>query len=131
MAIRANTKGINTGASLPLVRDGQHFALASSRERHTTILPDLLGTVRSAPERGTLPFRERLGCSPSEACVALGVGRTLFYQLIAEGRVEVIKLGRRTVVCIPSLIRLLDGGGEQGAKPKSPVAGRTANGGTP
>ena len=41
-----------------------------------------------------LPFRERLGCSPREACAALGVGRTLLYDLIAERRVEVRKLGR-------------------------------------
>src|SRR4051812_21418009 len=54
---------------------------------------------------GRLPFRERLGCSPSEACAALGIGRTLLYVLIAERRVEVKKLGRRTVISIPSLLR--------------------------
>jgi excisionase family DNA binding protein len=56
----------------------------------------------------TIPFRERLGCSPREACAALGVGRTLLYELIAEGRIEVTKLRRRTVVSIPSLLKLLD-----------------------
>ena len=40
---------------------------------------------------------------------ALGVGRTFLYQLIAERRVEVTKLGRRTIVSIPSLLKLLDG----------------------
>ena len=66
------------------------------------------GTDKPTPNQ-TLPFRERLGCSPSEACVALGIGRTLLYELIAEGRVEVTKLGRRTIVSIPSLLKLLDG----------------------
>jgi excisionase family DNA binding protein len=56
----------------------------------------------------TLPFRERLACSPQEACTALGIGRTLLYRLIAERRVEVSKLGRRTLVNIPSLVKLLD-----------------------
>ena len=64
-----------------------------------------------------LPFRERLGCSPNEACAALGVGRTLLYRLIAEHQVEVRKLGRRTIVSIPSLLRLLDGQADE-AKPR-------------
>jgi excisionase family DNA binding protein len=68
------------------------------------------GTDKPTPELNqTLPFRERLGCSPSEACVALGVGRTFLYQLIAEGRVEVTKLGRRTIVSVSSLLKLLGG----------------------
>ena len=54
-----------------------------------------------------LPFRERIGCSPSEACEALGVGRTLLYKLISEGRIEVKKLGRRTIVSVPSLLKLM------------------------
>jgi hypothetical protein len=69
----------------------------------------------------TLPFRERLGCSPIEACAALGVGRTLLYGLIAERRVEVRKLGRRTIVSIPSLVKLLDA---QAAEPKPRRRGR-------
>jgi len=68
------------------------------------------GTDEPTPELNqTLPFRERLGCSPNEACVALGIGRTLLYDLIAEGRVEVRKLRRRTIVSVPSLLKLMDG----------------------
>jgi excisionase family DNA binding protein len=68
------------------------------------------GTDKPTPTLNqTLPFRERLGCSPSEACVALGVGRTFFYKLVAERRIEVTKVGRRTIVSVPSLLRLLDG----------------------
>ena len=66
------------------------------------------GADKPTPNQ-TLPFRERLGCSPSEACVALGVGRTFFYKLVAERRIEVTKVGRRTIVIVPSLLRLLDG----------------------
>jgi hypothetical protein len=66
------------------------------------------GTDKPTPNQ-TLPFRERLGCSPSEACVALGIGRTLLYELIAERRVEVRKLRRRTIVSVPSLLKLMDG----------------------
>jgi excisionase family DNA binding protein len=56
------------------------------------------GTEKPLPKLNqTLPFRERLGCSPNEACVALGIGRTLLYDLIAENQIEIRKLGRRTV----------------------------------
>jgi len=65
--------------------------------------------IKGGADKPTLPFRERLGCSPSEACVALGVGRTFFYKLVAECRIEVTKVGRRTIVSVPSLLRLLDG----------------------
>ena len=68
------------------------------------------GTDEPTPELNqTLAFRERLGCSPSEACAALGIGRTLFYELVAERRIEVTKIGRRTIVSVPSLLRLLAG----------------------
>lgn len=68
------------------------------------------GTDKPTPKLNqTLPFRERIGCTPREACVALGIGRTLLYDLIAEGRVEVRKLGRRTIVSVPSLLKLMDG----------------------
>jgi excisionase family DNA binding protein len=67
-----------------------------------------IGADKPTPNQ-TLPFRERLGCSPTEACVALGVGRTFFYKLVAERRIKVTKVGRRTIVSVPSLLRLLDG----------------------
>lgn len=109
MATRGN-KGISTGSSLPLTEDSQHCGLANYRKRPRTILPDLLRTVRPTPELNrTLPFRDRLGCSPNEACVALGVGRTFFYKLVAEGRIVVTKVSRRTIVSVPSLVKLLDG----------------------
>jgi hypothetical protein len=89
MATRENIKGISTGTSVPLMEGGQHCALAKYKLNQT------------------LPFRDRLGCSPNEACMALGIGRTLLYDLIAERRVEVRKLGRRTIVSVPSLLKLM------------------------
>jgi hypothetical protein len=79
------------------------------------------GTDKPTNLNQTLPFRERLGCSPNEACVVLGVGRTLLYRLIAERQVEVRKLGRRTIVSIPSLLKLLD---SQPSEPKPRRPGR-------
>jgi excisionase family DNA binding protein len=81
------------------------------------------GTNKPTPtlQQSPLPFAERLGCSPREACAALGVGRTLLYQLISEGRLEVAKLGRRTIVSIPALLRLMDA---PAAEPKPRRHGR-------
>ena len=123
MAARGKIKGISTGTSTPLMEGGQHCALAKHSKRPLPSLPDLPSADKPTPKLNrTLPFRERLGCSPGEACVALGIGRTLLYELIAERRVEVRKLGRRTIVSIPSLLRLLD---SQAAEPRPRPRGRS------
>ena len=108
--------------TLTAVYDRRSVYFACSRvsteptSRPPPILPDLPSTDKPTPKLNrTLPFRERLGCSPNEACVALGVGRTFLYKLIAEHRIQVSKLGTRTIVSIPSLVKLLD---SQAAEPK-------------
>ena len=98
-------------ATLADTRDGLASATASD-------VPDAVPANKSAPNLH-LPFRERLGCSPREACAALGVGRTLLYQLISEGRIEVTKLRRRTIISVASLLRLMDA-----PEPKSRRRGR-------
>jgi excisionase family DNA binding protein len=52
---------------------------------------------------------EAIAISISEAAKALGVGRTSVYILINEGRLEVFKLGRRTLVKTASIRRLVEG----------------------
>ena len=39
----------------------------------------------------------------------LSVGRTTIYAMLADGRLEAIKLGRRTLVKADSIRRLVDG----------------------
>lgn len=51
---------------------------------------------------------EAIAISISEAAKALGVGRTSVYILIKEGRLEVFKLGRRTLVKAASIRRLVE-----------------------
>jgi len=46
--------------------------------------------------------------SINETAKALGLGRTSIYALIREGRLETIKLGRRTLVKVDSIRRLLE-----------------------
>jgi hypothetical protein len=74
----------------------------------TGVYPNV-GTAQPRAEfKQALPFRERLGCSPSQACQVLGVGRTFLYSLIAQRLIDVKKVGRRTIVSVPSLLKLMD-----------------------
>jgi len=45
--------------------------------------------------------------SVNEACQQLGIGRTLLYHLINTKQLDVIKLGRRTLVLQDSIQRLI------------------------
>ena len=53
-------------------------------------------------------FMDSIAASVKEAAQALGVGRTTIYVLINEGKLETIKVGRRRLVKVNSLLRLLD-----------------------
>ena len=50
-----------------------------------------------------------IAASINETAKALSLGRTSIYALIREGRLETVKLGRRTLVKVASIRRLLDG----------------------
>lgn len=51
---------------------------------------------------------EPIATSINAAAKALSLGRTSIYQLIREGRLETIKLGRRTLVKVESIRRLIE-----------------------
>jgi excisionase family DNA binding protein len=51
---------------------------------------------------------QKLAYSIVEAAHAVSIGRSKLYQLIAEGRVETRKIGKRTVIPATSLHRLLE-----------------------
>jgi len=66
-----------------------------------------------------IPFMQRPTCTIREACQAVGMGRTKFYELIKGGELQTISVGRRRLVQGPSLLKFLrieistnaDGGG--------------------
>ena len=49
-----------------------------------------------------------IATSVTDAAKALSLGRTSIYALIREGRLETLKLGRRTLIKVASIRRLLD-----------------------
>jgi len=56
-----------------------------------------------------MPFDSfRLGCSVTEAAEMLGVSRDTVYRLIARGEIPARRLGRRLVIPVIALERLLD-----------------------
>jgi excisionase family DNA binding protein len=56
-----------------------------------------------------IPFRERISCTVAEACDATGIGRTKLYELIRLKQVSAKKIGRRTVILIPTLLAEIEG----------------------
>jgi excisionase family DNA binding protein len=52
---------------------------------------------------------DKLAYSISETARLLSVGRTSIYAMIADGRLDTFKLGRRTLIRAESIRRLVDG----------------------
>jgi excisionase family DNA binding protein len=54
-----------------------------------------------------IPFMQRPTCTIKEACKAVGMGRTKFYELIKGGELKITPVGRRRLVQVPSLLKFL------------------------
>ncbi|MHB8295969.1 MAG: helix-turn-helix domain-containing protein [Acidimicrobiales bacterium] len=53
--------------------------------------------------------------SVEEAALALGVSRTFAYEAVARGEIQCIRIGRRILVPIAGLNRLLESAGTTGS----------------
>lgn len=51
---------------------------------------------------------EKIAFTVPEALSAIGIGRTHFYRLAREGKLDLRKVGRRTLVTAASLHRLIE-----------------------
>ncbi|MBA4767510.1 MAG: helix-turn-helix domain-containing protein [Porphyrobacter sp.] len=63
-----------------------------------------MATLNTAP-------LEPLAYSINEACRVSSLGRTRIYQLIGEGKLDVRKIGKRTLILAASLRALINGDG--------------------
>lgn len=57
-----------------------------------------------------------LAVTVDDACGRIGIGRSKFYQLVAEGQIRIIKIGRRTLVRYEELESLLNSADQQHAQ---------------
>jgi excisionase family DNA binding protein len=60
-----------------------------------------------SPTRTNVPFMDRPTCSVAEACVAASIGKTTLYDLMERGVLKNTRVGRRRLVNVPSLLKLL------------------------
>jgi excisionase family DNA binding protein len=72
------------------------------------IVPSIVVTDLVIPMNADIPFPQRLTCTIAEACQATGLGRTKIYSLISEGCIETVTIGRRRLVLVRSLFKLLE-----------------------
>jgi len=47
--------------------------------------------------------------SVKDACAFIGIGKTSFWRYVKDGSIEVVRLGRRTLVRTDSLVTLVSG----------------------
>lgn len=66
--------------------------------------------MEGPPEQRPLDIRDRLTCTVREACFETGIGKTKMHELISGGALESVKIGRRRLVKVPSLLRLVQQG---------------------
>jgi excisionase family DNA binding protein len=64
--------------------------------------------IRWHPPERRRTNMEPLAISVTEVTKVLGLGRTSIYAMIGDGRLEVLKLGRRTLIKTASIHRLID-----------------------
>ena len=67
----------------------------------------------------SIPFAARLSCTIEEACEATGIGRTKLYEEIGAGRVETMNIGKRRLVLVRSLVKLIDPAAASAAGPSA------------
>lgn len=53
-------------------------------------------------------MNEKLAVPVSEACERLGIGKTLFYDLVRGGDVRTFKIGTRTAVPVADLVAFME-----------------------
>ncbi len=54
-----------------------------------------------------IPFRDRLAAPPKDVCSYAGFGPTTCFKLLKEGKLESVMIGRRRLIRVSSVLRLL------------------------
>lgn len=66
--------------------------------------------IARSHENGAIQMNtaEKIAYTVPEALAAIGIGRTNFYKLAGEGKIDLRKVGGRTLVTATSLHRLIE-----------------------
>lgn len=56
----------------------------------------------------TIPFYQRVTCTVPEACECTGLGKTTIFEKIADGTLDSTTVGRRRLVSVASLLRMVE-----------------------
>lgn len=64
---------------------------------------------------GLPQVQSRAALNVAEFCQLVGIGRTLFYKLVNEGRIRTVCIGGRRLIPISEVNRLLENGGHENA----------------
>jgi excisionase family DNA binding protein len=62
---------------------------------------------RSTSTTTDIPFKERVTCTVPEALRVTGIGRTKLYELIGRESLRTLKIGRRRLIVIESLLSFI------------------------
>jgi hypothetical protein len=57
-------------------------------------------------DRADIPFKQRLTCTIRQTEVATGLGRTKINELIDEKKIDIVHVGSRVLIVVPSLLKL-------------------------
>jgi excisionase family DNA binding protein len=66
----------------------------------------IFGEVQAMRDRATVAT-DRLAYRPDEAANLLGLGKSKFYQLLAESDIKTVQVGRATLIPRSELLRFL------------------------
>jgi excisionase family DNA binding protein len=92
--------GYQSWSSPPMRRSRQ-----STNGRQDNLGPT--GDSKALDLGGRIPFAQRVTCTITDACEAMGLGRTKIYELIGDGRLIATSVGRRRLVVVASLLTLM------------------------
>lgn len=70
-------------------------------------MPPALPTAPQPGQRQTTPLIEPIAMRVPDACRFVGISRSTLYVLIAQGEIEIVKLGYSTLVVTESLKGLI------------------------
>ena len=63
---------------------------------------------RARQRAATVPFKDRVSCTITEACAASGLGRSSVYKALGDGRLQSLKIGKRRLIGVASLLKWLE-----------------------